>query len=463
MNNIILMTDSYKASHYKQYPPGTTKVYSYIEARKGDFKKTTFFGLQMFLKKVLSKPIVKEDIDEAEAFFTVHGEPFNREGWEYILNEHGGYLPLRICAVPEGTNVELSNVLVTVENTDPKCFWLTSYMETGILRATWYGTTVATISKKAKEIIYQYLQMTCDDPDGQIAFKLHDFGGRGVSSGESAEIGGAAHLVNFMGSDTVEGIVAANRYYGVKSGMSAFSIPAAEHSTITVWGRNNEKKAYENMLDKFGGSGKMLAVVSDSYDIFNATENIWGKELKSKVMNMGGTLVVRPDSGDPKEVVLKVLESLGRRFGTIENNKGFKVLSPCVRVIQGDGCNLITINEVLNVLYENGWSAENVAFGMGGGLLQKLDRDTLYFAMKASYAEVNGEEVEVFKCPIGDTAKLSKRGRLALVKDVRGFFVTEKESLAIEKGWTNHLVPVFENGQILKTYTFDEVRDNSNK
>ena len=451
------MTDSYKASHWKQYPPNTTKVYSYIEARGGNIPYTIFFGLQMFLKKYLTKPITQQMIDEASYFFAGHGEPFNINGWQYILKEHDGYLPIKIKAVPEGTKVNLLNVLVTVENTDPECFWLTSYIETMLLRAVWYPTTVATISYQTKEIILSWLKATCDAPEGQIAFKLHDFGGRGVSSGESAEIGGAAHLVNFMGSDTVEGVLAANKYYNCP--MAAFSIPASEHSTMTAWGRHNEAKAFKNMLDQYGGKDKIVACVSDSYDIFNAAEHVWGEELKNDVLNMGGTLVIRPDSGYPPDVVLRLCDILGDKFGFHYNKKEFKVLNKAVRIIQGDGCTPKMIDTILRKLYDAEWSAENVTFGMGGGLLQKCDRDTFKFAMKASFAVIDGEEILVYKQPITDPGKDSKRGQLALVKTENGSFKTIMEKDDIEN--RNILETVFLNGEIKKEYTLEEVRNNA--
>jgi nicotinamide phosphoribosyltransferase len=463
MENLILMTDSYKASHWKQYPPNTTKVYSYIEARGGEelSRKTLFFGLQMFLKKYLTKPITQEMIDEADLFFKAHGEPFNKEGWEYILNKYDGFLPVVIKAVPEGTLVDLHNILVSIENTDPECYWLTSYIETMLVRAVWYPTTVATISYKTKEAIMDWLNATCDDPEGQISFKLHDFGGRGVSSSESAEIGGAAHLVSFLGSDTVEGIVAANKYYNCP--MSAFSIPAAEHSTITVWGRENEAKAYENMLEQFGGKGKIFACVSDSYDIYKAASDIWGNLLRTKVLESGGTLVVRPDSGYPPDVVIKLCQILGAKFGYTINKKGFNVLNPVVRIIQGDGCTLQMIDEILRNMYEAGWSAENIAFGMGGGLLQKLNRDTFKFAMKASFAIVNECNVNVYKQPITDPGKNSKRGKLVLVKTTKGYKTINDVEYLKYCEVKDVLIEVFNNGIITKEYTMDEVRANSRK
>lgn len=225
-NSIITNTDSYKFSQYNQYPEGTTNVYSYVESRGGTWKQTVFFGLQIFLKEYLSNRITQDDIDIAEQIVTAHGEPFNREGWEYILRQHGGKLPLRIKAVPEGTVIPVKNVLATVENTDPNCAWLTSYVETALLRAIWYPTTVSTNSYESKRIILEYLKETGDE--SLIDFKLHDFGFRGVSSFESAGIGGLAHLVNFQGTDTVAALLYGKEYYGID--MAGYSIPASEHS-----------------------------------------------------------------------------------------------------------------------------------------------------------------------------------------------------------------------------------------
>src|SRR5690606_38536044 len=323
MRNLILNTDSYKVSHFAQYPAGTTFVSSYIESRGGVYPQTVFFGLQAFLKEYLSKPISAADIDEAEAVSAAHGVPFNRPGWEHILKVHTGCLPIEIEAVAEGSVVPTGNVLVQVMNTDADCAWLTSYIETALLRAIWYPTTVATVSWNCRNIIARYLDDTADSNEG-LPFKLHDFGSRGASSEEAAALGGLAHLVNFMGTDTLSAIMAARRYYGAD--MAGFSIPAAEHSTITSWGRDGESAAYANMLKQFGGAGRLLAVVSDSYDLWNAIDNLWGGELKAQVEAMGGTLVVRPDSGDPVEVVPLAIEKLMAKFGYRTNSKGYRVL-----------------------------------------------------------------------------------------------------------------------------------------
>jgi nicotinamide phosphoribosyltransferase len=363
MFNLILNSDSYKTSHYLQYPDGSEFVSSYIESRGGVYGSTVFFGLQMFLKEYLTKPITLANIEEAEIICIAHGVPFNRQGWLHILNAHDGYLPIEIEAVPEGAEIPTGNVLVQVVNTDPACAWLTSYVETALLRAVWYPTTVATVSKACQNIIARYLDETADNLNG-LPFKLHDFGARGASSEETVAIGGLAHLVNFMGTDSLSAIVAARRYYGAD--MAGFSIPAAEHSTITSWGREGEVAAYANMLKQFGGKDKLVAVVSDSYDFWNVIDNLWGGELKTAVEATGGTLVIRPDSGDPVEVVPEAIERLMKKFGYTLNTKGYKVLPACVRLIQGDGVCAASIEAILAEMKARGLSADNVAFGMGG-------------------------------------------------------------------------------------------------
>lgn len=464
IDNILLNSDSYKASQFLQYPAGTSTVFSYIEGRGGEFDELCVIGMQAYLKEYLSKPITQEMIDFAEKFLTAHGEPFNKDGWLYILNNYDGYLPLRIKAVPEGTVVGISNVIATVENTDPKCFWLTSYIETALLRAIWYPTTVATKSREIKKVIAKYLAQTADDDAmGGLPFKLHDFGARGVSSLESAGLGGMAHLVNFMGTDTMIGALYAMNYYtdvDVNApNVPGFSVPASEHSTITSWGRENEADAYENMLTQFGGKFDIVSVVSDSYDIFNATKNIWGKKLRQKVIDSGSMLVIRPDSGEPSYVVGELAQLIDEEFGSVKNSKGYRVLNN-VRILQGDGLNDISdFVKILDRLVELGYSTDNVVFGMGGGLLQQVNRDTCKFAMKCSSITLDtGVEVDVYKDPIGDSGKRSKRGRLALVADGDGGHRTVQEH---EAGIDTVLETVYYNGQLYGQTTLDQVRERA--
>ncbi|HZR03154.1 MAG TPA: nicotinate phosphoribosyltransferase [Burkholderiales bacterium] len=467
LDNLILNTDSYKASHWLQYPPGTETTFFYVESRGGVYERTLFFGLQAILKEYLGKPVTHAMVEEARDFFAAHGEPFNESGWRRIVDRHNGYLPLRIRAVPEGTVVPTHNALVTIESTDPACYWLPSYVETLLLRL-WYPVTVATQSWHLKQLIREYLEKTSDDPAGQISFKLHDFGARGVSSAESAGLGGAAHLVNFMGTDTVSGVLTAKAYY--HEPMAGFSIPAAEHSTITSWGKEHELDAYRNMLRHFAKPGALVAVVSDSYDIYNAITNHWGKSLRDEVIASGAVVVVRPDSGEPVDVVHKCLTLLDEAFGSTVNKKGFKVLNH-VRVIQGDGINPTSIRAILERITRAGYAADNLAFGMGGALLQGINRDTQKFALKCCAARINGAWIDVFKSPVTDPGKLSKRGRLALLRHKEfGSFrtvavpdeITNIDGFKPEVGWEHGMETVWENGRLLRDWSFADVRARSN-
>lgn len=435
--NIILATDSYKTSQWVQYPPGTEVVYSYIESRKGGrFDSIVWFGLQAFIKQYLLKPITMADIDLAEEIILSNGMPFNRKGWERIVEKHNGFLPIRIKAIPEGLRAETGRVLAVIENTDPEFFWVTSYIETAILRAAWYGSTVATISREIKDVLEEYMEVSCDNLD-KLPFMLHDFGARGVSSGESAMLGGMGHLTSFQGTDTLEAQLGAKELYH-KDG-AGFSIPAMEHSTVTSWGALGEAESFANMLDNFGKQGALLAAVSDSYDLEFAVKEIWGRILKKRVIDSGSTVVVRPDSGKPVDVVMLTLRGLAENYGTTVNSKGYKVLNN-VRVIQGDGIDKDSITEICNTMVEEGWSLDNIAFGMGGALLQHCDRDWGRWAMKCSAIRIGGEWRDVFKQPKTDMSKASKRGRF-----------DNDELLSL----------VFENGVLVRDMMLDDVRENT--
>jgi nicotinamide phosphoribosyltransferase len=460
MTNIILATDSYKHSHFLQYPPEARVISAYAEARTNGFSDDlVFFGLQPYLIDLLGKPLSAADIDEAQALCEAHGVPFNRAGWDIILADHGGYLPVEIKALPEGMLVPTGVPLIQVENTDPRLPWLPTFIETALLRAIWYPTTVATLSHKCKAIIRAGLVKTSDDPEGQLPFKLHDFGARGVSSGESAALGGMGHLVNFLGTDTMEALLAARRYYGAD--MAGFSIPAAEHSTMTSWGRPREQEAYANMLDKFEGEGRIVAVVSDSYDLDAAVETIWGTNLRDKVLSRKGTLVVRPDSGDPVSTPIRTVTKLWERFGGSTNAKGYRVLDPHVRVIQGDGMNVESIATLVDGMIGAGFAIDNIAFGMGGGLLQLVNRDTLRFAMKANaMKDADGVWQDVSKSPATDPTKGSKAGRQCVVSEGGRIVARRLEDLG---GNTDLLQAVWRNGDLLVRHSFDEVKARADR
>lgn len=453
MTNLLLETDSYKHSHARMYPPNTSKIYSYFESRGGEYSSTIFFGLQYYILRYLTGQVItSEDIIEASQFLGCHMPGvFQAEDWIYLFSRYKGRLPVSIKAVPEGTLVPVKNVLLTIENTDPKLFWLSNFLET-LLVKLWYPCTVATISGYCAGVILKFLEETGDP--SLLPFKLHDFGCRGATSPESAAIGGASHLVYSKGTDTLPALKLIHDYYGVKDFVAGYSVPASEHSTMTSWGKAHEAEAYANALEKYPTG--LLSIVSDSYDIFKACREIWGGKLRDSVLARDGVLVIRPDSGTPESVVLDVLSILGEKFGVAKNEKGYKVLNPKIRILQGDGVSPDKIRTILYRLKYCGWSADNIVFGMGGKLLQDCNRDTQKFAFKCSEAIVDGQPREVFKDPVTDPGKRSKKGRLKLTAGERGL-TTVSESAPGE----DQLVEVFRDGEVLKRYTFDEVRENT--
>lgn len=454
--SFILRTDSYKPTHWPQYPPDAEIVFSNLQSRGGEYHETVFFGLQYILQQYLAGEVFNlHDINKTNTLLKEHfgQDLFNLNGWLRLYNKYKGKLPLKIMAVPEGSVIPVNNVLMTVENTDPEFPWLTNYVESLLLKV-WYPTTVATISREVKKTIKYYLDRTGDP--SLINFKLHDFGYRGVSSEESAAIGGAAHLVNFMGSDTLVALELIKDHYYMDK-LAGFSIPASEHSTMTSWGQDNEREAYENMLLKYPKG--LVACVSDSYDIFNACEHLWGEALKDRVINRDGVLVIRPDSGEPSYTVLRVLGILGEKFGYTTNEKGFNVLNPHVRVIQGDGVNPHSIREILDKMEWHKWSADNIAFGMGGALLQKCDRDTQNFAFKCSTIRRAGVWHDVYKTATG---KVSSRGYLVLHKTQEGY-----KTISLDRNQhylstqPNVLQTVFEDGFVKNPQKFEDIRERA--
>ena len=453
LDNIILATDSYKITHWRMYPPDTSLVYSYLGPRaQGEFSHVVFFGLQYFLKRYFEGTrVTREHIEQAESFFQDHfgQDLFYKEGWIRIVEKYQGRLPVKICAVEEGQVIPENNVMLTIENTDPQCFWLTNHLET-LLVQLWYPCSVATVSREQKKIILSALERS--GTPALVDYKLHDFGYRGSTSPESAGLGGAAHLVNFKGTDTLAACELATEYYNAS--MPGVSIPASEHSTITSWGQENELLSFRHIIKQYPTG--LLSVVSDSWDIRKACEQLWGTELKNEVSRRNGVLVIRPDSGDPEVIVPEALDILSAKFGHRVNSKGYKVLPEYLRLIQGDGISRYSLKKIIHAILKRGYSLDNVTFGSGGGLLQDVNRDTQRFAMKCSYVTVNGKGRDVYKFPSSDPTKKSKSGRLKLVKKGKSY-----ETVSVNVPGKDELNAVFENGNILKTLAFDQIRENA--
>lgn len=464
MNNIMLKTDSYKLNHWNQYPPGTEAVYSYFESRKGaKYPETVFFSLQYIVDKYLAGVVVtKEKIEQAKALAKAHfgGEGFfNEEGWNYILEKHNGKLPLEIRAVSEGTAIPTGNVLMTVVNTDRKCFWLTNYVES-VLTHIWYGSTVATISREVKKMIKKFLDKTSDNPL-HLNFSLHDFGYRGTSSDESAEVGGSAHLLNFLGTDTVPAMQFLVDYYGANKDYSdiGYSISATEHSIMTSLGEAGEECVLTNLFTRYPSG--LLSIVADSYDYYNFITEFMCKKFKNNILYRNGKVVIRPDSvtdthATPEYLVLWTLKELEKYFEVSLNSKGYKVLPPNIGLIWGDGIDPDGISKILERITLEGWSADNIVFGMGGGLLQKLNRDTQRFAFKCSAQMRDGVWFDVQKNPL-DQSKKSKAGRLKLIK-VNGEFKTVK----FEDDGEDLLQLVLKDGIVYNKTTLEDMRKRCN-
>lgn len=446
--NILLDTDSYKASHWLGYPKGLTEMYSYLESRGGKYKELVFFGLQPILLR-LAQGITAADVKEAHEFYSDHGEPFNYEGAMYIVNKLDGKLPVEIKAVKEGTIVPTRNVMMTIRNTDPNVPWLTSYLETALLRA-WYPITVATRIKLMKDKIRPFYERTADTLD-LLPVALLDFSARGVTCYEQAQIGGSAYLANFLGSDNVPAVRYVNKLYHSK--MSGFSVPATEHSIMCSYGKENELESFRNLIDTMMKPGGTLSVVSDTWDIFSAAEK-WGT-LADRIKAKNGTLVVRPDSGDIKRVLPRVLDSLAKSFGTTTNSKGYMVLDN-VKVLWGDGIDENTCTLPFEIAEFNGYSADSVLTGSGGGLMQvDINRDTAKFAIKGSNVIIDWNSVPISKDPVTDTGKRSKEGKLHLYDSPNAGWIT---STVASEGLDDQLETVFLNGEVTRIEIIDVIR-----
>lgn len=458
--NIILDVDSYKfGSHWNMYPEGLQHIYSYWESRVGaKYPTTLFYGLQPILRE-LEEPLHPDDVEEAKAYCDTHlGEgAFNEEGFNYILEKHKGLWPISICAVPEGSIIPESNVMMTIENTDPNVPWIGQYLET-LLSRVWYTSTVATRSYHIKQMLRKFVENTCDDLT-PLPFMLHDFGARSVSCTEQAGLGGSAHLINFLGTDTVPALKFIQTYYGHCDNLG-YSVPATEHSIACMEGVEGEANVVKRLLDRYPSG--ILSLVADSYNIYRFVDTIL-PQFKEQILARDGKLVVRPDSvtkfhPEPADQVVWILKELHKTFGSTINSKQYRVLNKCA-VLWGDGITEDQMERICAEAQINGFASSNLVFGCGSYLLQKLDRDTQRFAFKASAACLGGEWKDVYKEPL-DNSKSSKKGKLILVKHMGGY-ETLTSNDPIYPVAKDELREVFRDGYMLKEYTFDQVRENA--
>lgn len=457
--SLICRIDSYKFSHPFAYADGIKAMSSYGEARVRGSQIIIPFGMQFLLKRYLTQTITMADVEFAEQFSVAHfgRKLFDRAGWEKVVTHYDGKLPLIIRAVPEGTPIQGSQPIYTVTVLDEDLYWMSAGFETMIQRAVWYPTTIATMDHAIKQKIRQHYESTGANM-GLLPFALHDFGGRGVTCAEQAEIGGAAHLVSFMGSDTVEGVLAANFYY--KEAMAGFSVYATEHSIECSFGGGTDAAiAYIRKQLSNAVPGGIISIVIDGYDVYREAELLC-TVFRDEIIASGCKVVFRPDSGDMMEVVPRILRMQELAFGTKITKQGYKQIQ-YVGVIQGDGVDHLAITSLLGkVTAVLGYSADCVLFGSGGALLQKVNRDTFKFAQKACAVLTDSGWQGIAKNPVTDPGKKSKEGVLTLVRSkMTGELMSARLDLGpLDSDFEDAMQLVYHTGQLFNETTLAEVR-----
>lgn len=466
-HNMLLATDVYKLGHLVQYLQGTNKVESYLMARSNkNFSELVFFGLQYYLKEYLSKPLT---VEMAEKFFRVHkyvlGPISNDVRCKILALAKLGYWPVEIKSVEEGSAMPVRNALMTIESTHPDFYWCVGYIES-ILLKVWYTTTVATTSYHYRKMLSEFWNKTSDLPNEFQKFYVHDFGYRGDTSEEGACISGVAHLLSFIGSDTLVAFEPAEDYYYANPEGLMSSVPASEHSVMCSYGRDNEIAAFERMLELYPSG--IVSIVSDTFNVWNVLTNFVDK-LKDKILARNGKTVFRPDSGNPEFIICGnpnaeegslewkgCIRLLDEKFGHSVNSKGYKVLNPKVGLIYGDGMYLERYKRTLTRLEEMGYSADNLVIGVGG-ILRNHSRDTLGFALKATQIEVNGIPQEIEKDPITDPGKKSHKGVVCLTYE-DGQYKTVDQCTPEFKRWNCILKTKFKDGKLYNECNFADMR-----
>jgi len=467
--NPLLGTDVYKMGHIEQYAPNCNKVYSYLMSRTDkNFNKTVFFGLLYYLREYLTIKLTPEMGEEFLKYRKMILGNNSAVVEDQIRNLCKlGYFPLEIKAVEEGTVMPVRNVLMTITNTNPEFHWVVGFIESLILKI-WYPITVASCSYKYRELVDKMFEETVDDDQMFLRdFTVHDFGYRGDSSEEGAAISGAAHLISFYGSDTVPALPFVEEYYGANMNeLIMTSVPASEHSVMCSFGKDNEFDAFENML-KLYPTG-IVSIVSDTFDVYRVLTE-FAEKLKPAILAREGKVVFRPDSGNQEYIICGdpnaikgsnewkgAIRLLDEMFGSTTNSKGFKILNPKVGLIYGDGMYFERYERVLNNLKEMGYASSNLVIGVGG-ILRNHSRDTLGFALKATYVEIGTEEREIEKDPITDNKKKSHKGLMYLNVDEQGNYLTIDQCTK-EQEKTGLLQTVFKNGKIYNETTFAQIK-----
>ncbi|WP_082473801.1 nicotinate phosphoribosyltransferase [Curtobacterium sp. Leaf261] len=481
----LLATDGYKHSHRQVYPEGTTRILinwtNRSNAHMPESTHAVVFGLQAFIQRSLVEawaPFFAADEDEVadlfeQALLNYFGP--NHIGSDHVRALHRlGYLPLRINALPEGTLAPIGVATLTVENTVDEFFWLPNYIETALSASIWHPSTVATKALEYRDLMEDWAARTGAEP-ASIDFAAHDFSMRGQTSIESAAAGGAGHLLSFLGTDSMPTLDFVDRYYPGDNGMVGASVPATEHSVMCVRGADGELETFEQILDVYPTG--IVSAVSDGFDLFKVvTETL--PALRDRIMARDGKLVIRPDSGDPVDIITGsvhdvdpaaladpertaeqkgVVELLDEEFGHTVNATGFKVLDSHIGVIYGDSITLDRARRIYERLAAKGYASDNIVLGIGSYTYQYMTRDNLGSAVKATWALVDGEPIDIQKDPKTGSGKKSAKGRIALHRDADGEIRQMDEATAADEA-TSLLQPVWVDGRFLVHQSFADVR-----
>ena len=478
--NPFFMADFYKVGHVFQYPEGTTKVYSNFTPRKSRMpgvNSVVFFGLQYFIKEYLidffnvnffCRPWSEVGPEYKELIQATLGGDLR--SYDHLQKLHRlGYLPLRIKAVPEGTIVPIGVPCLTVTNTHPDHYWLPNFIETLLSACLWQPTTSATIAYQYRKLFRQYAEIT-GMPENFTPWQGHDFSFRGMSSLESAILSGMGHLTSFAGTDTIPAIPALCQYYGanLKAELVGGSVPATEHSVMSVGQCDNELATFRRIINKVYPRG-IVSIVSDTWDLWQVCTK-WLPILKDEIVARPGKVVIRPDSGDPVKILCGdpdapagspqfkgVVELLWDVFGGTRSLTGYKILDSHVGAIYGDAVTLARADEILDRLAKKGFASQPI-FGIGSFTYQYNTRDTFGWAMKATYAVVNGQGLDIWKDPVTDDGeKKSACGLLLVIRDEEGHLkLLDKVVPDMEE--YGELKVVFEDGNLVTTTTLAEIR-----
>lgn len=477
----ILYTDFYKTDHRRQYPEGTTKVYSNLTARISRLKNidsVVVFGIQYFIHDFLQRRFNESffKADKAKVIALYQRRMDTALGKDAITTKHLedlhdlGYLPLRIKALPEGSICPLKVPMLTITNTHPDFAWLPNFLETILSNVLWHPMTSATIAFEYRKLLDKYACETSDIPE-LVKWQGHDFSMRGQSSFESSLVSGGAHLLSFTGTDTIPCIDWLENFYAANSEKELIggSVPATEHSVMCLGGKETEYETYRRLITEVYPKG-FVSIVSDTWNYWEVLDKTI-RSLKDTILSRDGKVVIRPDSGDPETILCGdksaavgsleakgTLQILWEIFGGTVNSKGYKQLDSHIGVIYGDSITLERCESICKHLKEQGFASTNMVFGIGSYTYQYVTRDTFGFAMKATYGEVNGHAKEIFKDPLTDGGiKKSAKGLLRVNEEYSNEF-TLSECVTKEEEKDGALEDVFVDGYCVRNQSLSEIR-----